>query len=473
MARRGVGTEDLSARLEELTAVVAAQQAEIAALRAGPPDRTAPDAPGTAADRATPVRANRRDFLLLAGAAAVGAAGVAVACEAAPAGAATSDPYPQYVSDTGDTITGKLTVTGARSPEKATEIGNGYGGLTSYTQPGVIELGSKDGRPVRLGAQVRWESDDDDVAGTHLGINKPAVVLRQTDEDHKGALIEFQQQLDAGAHHMGVATNTPGAVFDVPVAGPKRIGWITADYDSPNPVDGIHQHMNFETCKADLTTIVTRLQISWGEDVALISFPNSNVRVVQSGKTLSFGSNSEVRAVYDSSGRLVFGGKPVSFAPHQLQVDGDTVRPVLFARKPADETVTGTTSLHDDGDLAVALTPNAIYTCTLFLVWSSDAAADLKVAWTAPGDATVVWSPDAFGTAATSSTSAPKQSVAGTDPVALGGVGTGTKLAMAATGIVRTGATGGPLRLRWAQNSARSLPTTVYRDSFLQLTRMT
>ncbi len=471
MTNRPEISADLSERVDTLSRLVAAQQTEIDALRAArhtPGHRGVTDA---AVGTPPPVE-DRRRFLRRAGAAAVGAASVSVAATAPPAGAAAADPYPQYVKDTGDTITGKLTVTGAKSPRTATEIGNGYGGLSTFTHPEAVELASQDDRPIRIGAQTRWDSDDDGVAGTNLDINTPALVLRQTGENHKGGMIEFQQQLDVGPHEMGIATNTPHAVFDVPTAGPRRVGWITAHYDSPNPVDDIHQHLNFETCKEDLETLITRFQISWGEDVALCSFPNSNVRVVQSGKTLSFGSNQEVRAVHDAAGGLRFSGDPVSFDVGQLRVADVTVRPVLFARKTTDQVVRSSSTLRDDDDLTVHLAADAIHTFTLFLNWSSDAGADLKVGWRLPGDASILWSPDGFGTAATSTTSSPKQSAEGANAVALGGVGTGTRLAFAATGIVRTHATGGWLHLQWAQNSARTPPTTVAADSFLQVVRM-
>ena len=162
----------------------------------------------------------------------------------------------------------------------------------------------------------------------------------------------------------------------------------------------------------------------------MCSFPNSNVRAIYSNKTLYFGTNNDVRAV-DSSGRMKFTGKPVSFTVGQLQIAGTAVRPTLFVRKTADETLTASSALQDDDELFITL-----------------------------------------GTAATSTTSSPKQSVLGTGSVSLGGVGIGTKLGMAATGIIRAGATTGPLRVRWAQNTAAALATTVYQDSFLQLTRM-
>src|SRR5690242_6367811 len=101
MTRRLVNPEDLAVQVEELSRIVAAQQAELDALRA---DRRLDAHPGPAGavppdDR----RDSRRGFLLRAGAAAVGAATVGLAAESSRADAAASDPYPQYVSDAGDT----------------------------------------------------------------------------------------------------------------------------------------------------------------------------------------------------------------------------------------------------------------------------------------------------------------------------------------------------------------------------------
>lgn len=210
------------------------------------------------------------------------------------------------ITDTADLLT-KLW-TAATAAGQAVEIGNGTQAVAIWAEAGGPSIGSKDDSRLLIEAQARWDSDDDGAEGTGIDINKPAVVLRQTGEDHKGALIEFQQYLAAGTHNFGTATDSYPGTFSVGSAGYKRVGWILAHYDSPNPADGIHQHMNFETVQADLSTIVTRFQISWGEDIALASFPNSHVRFYDD-KEVRFGSDDDVTLKFDTAtGRIVATG---------------------------------------------------------------------------------------------------------------------------------------------------------------------
>ncbi len=467
---------DDDTRIDELARLIRVQQAEIDRLRRAVTAETPPEAAAT-----------RRRFLRMAGVTALGATGVGLlAPGASPAGASSAgaepagavpadaaDPYPQYVLDTGDTITGTLAVTGATSSATATEIGDGTHALTVFADGAGLEIDSKTKQRIRMQAQTRWDSDDDGVVGSGFTINNPATVWRQTGENHKGALLEIQQWLAAGPHESGVATNHPGTIFDVPRSDFYKIGWITAHYDSPNPVDTIHQHMNFETCNADLQTKITRFQISWGEDVALCSFPNSNVRLVYTDKLLSFGSGGQVRATYtDTTGRLDFTGAPVSFDVGQLRVQGHPVAATTFARKPADEQVVNLAQLQGDDDLHLTLEPGATYTFSAFLSFSSDAAADLRIAWQVPTGAGLTWTPDGLGITAGATTGQPKRSVAGTEAVPLGGVGAGVAVAAVPTGIVRTAAAGGTMRLLWSQNTASATATVLHADSYLQLTRV-
>jgi hypothetical protein len=44
--------------------------------------------------------------------------------------------------------------------------------------------------------------------GQRSDINLPAAVFRQTGEDHKGAMVEFQQYFAAGQHQYGIAKRT-------------------------------------------------------------------------------------------------------------------------------------------------------------------------------------------------------------------------------------------------------------------------
>jgi hypothetical protein len=447
--------DEVQARLDELTGALESQRREIERLRARLRRRaTSAPADGT--------RSSRRTLLKTAGMAAMGVAGTGALLDATASPAAAAD----------STIDGKLVVRGSSSDATASEIGDGTNALTIRGGGDGVKLASKANNRVLVDAQLARHSDDDHRRGSNLDINKPAAVFRQTGENHKGAMIEFQQYLASGRHSCGVATNTPGATFDVPTTGHKRVAWILAHYDSPNPADAVHQHLNFETCKADLQTIVTRFQISWGEDIALVSFPNSNVRVIQSDRLLSFGGANQVRAAYSSGRRkLGFAGDPVDFAMGQLQVADTWVSPTYFARKPSNESLSNSSTLRDDAHLRVPVAADAVYTFDAFVVYRAHAAADLRVQWSVPSGATLRWTPGGAGIVTEGIVGPMKSSANGTEPVNVGGAGTANAMAFVATGIVRTTASGW-LQLRWAQDRAHASTLTIERDSYLQLTRV-
>lgn len=146
--------------------------------------------------------------------------------------------------------------------------------------------------------QVRFDSRN------HT-INNPALVFREEDHtevaSNKGSLMEWQQYFDAGTYPYGIATNNYGSDFTIPTSGHKRVAWLMTHYDSTlGTGEDVHQHFNIETVQADFSNIVTRLQISYGEDVALVGFPNSRVRVYDD-KPLQFGSDADGSIVYDTT----------------------------------------------------------------------------------------------------------------------------------------------------------------------------
>ncbi len=129
-----------------------------------------------------------------------------------------------------------------------------------------------------------------DFQSTRYTITNPAMRFTQEDsestDDHaKGLLLEWGGNMTAGVNYpYGIATNAyaanPNATFTVPSTGYKKWGWIMTHYQSPSSTgEAVHQHLNLETVKADYLTVITRLQVSFGEDIALVSFPNSNVKV--------------------------------------------------------------------------------------------------------------------------------------------------------------------------------------------------
>jgi hypothetical protein len=183
------------------------------------------------------------------------------------------------------TLTGKGTLSGANSLANALEVGDGTRGWQFYTEAGGPRLASKNGSRFLIDDQFRWDGGD---------INNPPLVLRATTDTEK-PILEWQWYHDGQPFEQWDGSMHPGST-----PGFKRIAWAVAHYDSPNPVDGIHQHWEIETPMADLSTLIGRFTITWGEDVATVGFPNSET-VVYDDKYAYYGSDKDAGIVYDSA----------------------------------------------------------------------------------------------------------------------------------------------------------------------------
>lgn len=167
--------------------------------------------------------------------------------------------------------------------------------------PAVADLNMA-GYDINGTGQIVMTSDDRTIA------NMPMIFRVTTDtddEDAKGSYMEWQQYFASTTTYLyGSSTNAYRAwnasgftgsapTFTVSATGNKKIGWVGAHYDSPQSTgEPIHQHLNFETAKADMNTIITRLSISYGEDTALVDFPNSDVKI-QPDYIFQLGSDTE------------------------------------------------------------------------------------------------------------------------------------------------------------------------------------
>jgi hypothetical protein len=200
------------------------------------------------------------------------------------------------------------------------KVGNGSEYISFFANAGGAEISTENDRRIRINNQVRFDSDNFD-------INTPPLVFRTTtdtdDIDAKGSMIEWQQYLQNQSYVYGSTTKAyrdwlkggqVGAypTFTPATTGDKRIAWWVSHYDSPSSTgEDVHQHISLETAKADLSTIITRFAVSWGEDTALVSFPNSELQISNDRK-LSFSHTDDTYIKYDSSaGNVVFEGKPL------------------------------------------------------------------------------------------------------------------------------------------------------------------
>jgi len=136
-----------------------------------------------------------------------------------------------------------------------------------------------------------------------------------------------------------------------------------------------------------------------------------------------------------------------------------------FARiiKKADETITSSTTLHDDNELVVALNINKTYHYYLFLPFNTGPVADIKYAFSLPTGATGLkrnggdW--DALAETALSditNTLSPLVSIA-------------NNFAIVTNGLIIMSGTAGNLILQWAQNVSDAADTTVLQGATLVL----
>lgn len=143
------------------------------------------------------------------------------------------------------------------------------------------------------GYQINVPTDDFDIDTPPIRFLYPDML---DGDDSKGAIIEWAGTMDGSTYDYGQSTwayhENNSAQFTAPT-GEKKWAWITAHYDSPLATgEAVHQHLNFETVQSDWTTAVTRLSISFGEDDALVSFPNSHVKVFND-KFLQIGTDAD------------------------------------------------------------------------------------------------------------------------------------------------------------------------------------
>lgn len=141
----------------------------------------------------------------------------------------------------------------------------------------------------------------------------------------------------------------------------------------------------------------------------------------------------------------------------------------VFARKTGDKSLTNTSTLEDDNHLLVAVGANATYTFDAFIVYDGATTGDIKVAFTVPAGATLLWS----GVGATTGISSAAANFSDTvitasgSAISWGARGAGTKTFAIIRGIVRTAGTAGNLTVQWAQDSSDATATTVFTDSWL------
>jgi hypothetical protein len=136
----------------------------------------------------------------------------------------------------------------------------------------------------------------------------------------------------------------------------------------------------------------------------------------------------------------------------------------LIVAKTIDESVTSSAVLQNDNQLFFDVGTNQAWKFELWIITSCAVSTpDIKVAITAPGDASIHWSAVGDGNVGTDHEVITTAGVSDTFKMSGGAL----KDSIVITGLITTGATAGTLRLQWAQNSANNNAVKV--ESFSHL----
>lgn len=205
-------------------------------------------------------------------------------------------------------------------------IGNGNAFLDLFANSSGAEVETTNGSRIRFNDKLRFDSDVNGINQFNIN-NMPLVFRTAVDDDSagsKGGFIEWDQLFaSTSVYQYGETTKAyndwnkngqvgPAPTFSPVTTGQKRVGWFGCHYNSPATTgEAIHQHCNWETAQGDLSTVVTRIGVSYGEDTALVSFPNSEVMVFDN-KPLYLSHTGFARLIYNSSNdEIQFLGAPV------------------------------------------------------------------------------------------------------------------------------------------------------------------
>jgi len=144
----------------------------------------------------------------------------------------------------------------------------------------------------------------------------------------------------------------------------------------------------------------------------------------------------------------------------------------ITVSKPADESVTSSTTLQNDDDLVVAVSANATYVMDGYIMTSGAAAGtgDLKIDFTIPSGATMKYT--SFGTTTASPAVQYEATVNANSTARAIGTNGSADMGVAIQAVITVGSTAGSVQLRWAQNTSSGTATILRATSYLRFERI-
>ncbi len=152
-----------------------------------------------------------------------------------------------------------------------------------------------------------------------------------------------------------------------------------------------------------------------------------------------------------------------------------TQLPVVI-RKPANETVTSSTTLQNDDHFAFSVAANAVYTLESYIIYTGAAepAGGLKMQFTGPAGASMTWTNFGVNQAISPtllSYNVVAESLAAGAPRTVG-TNSGTAMTCHPTGTLVTSGTSGTLQFLWAQGASNATGTVIQANSWMRLTKI-
>lgn len=137
--------------------------------------------------------------------------------------------------------------------------------------------------------------------------------------------------------------------------------------------------------------------------------------------------------------------------------------------KTADESVTSSTTLQDDNELSFAVSANSIYWFQFYIVYESTTAGDIKfqIVTTADEDRFSYSWPGNLASAAGAAYGSLGDYGASPSALPAQGLGVTVSVIAFAVGMLDTGASGGVVKLQWAQDTSNGTAAKVKTGSFV------
>ena len=168
-----------------------------------------------------------------------------------------------------------------------------------------------------------------------------------------------------------------------------------------------------------------------------------------------------------------------TFTPGQIPT-ADVLQDLvpLYARKTADESVTSSTTLQNDDELAVTVSAGGIYTLDAFILFTGNETGDFQCRFTFPSGSTLHFAAYApapgdagFNTGGSAGNVEffARQNTTSSPSGVIIYSGSTAQVHLRLVGTLVVGSSAGTLQFQWAQNTSNGTATTVKAGSWLKL----